>query len=130
MLPQQTVPVQLAGMRKIAAEIQGKLGELERKVGSVEATLGIRQAAPQPGLVIAGAPVAVKRRKKHRAKGPATKWVADGKAKRVPNFVIQSTGLKTKAGIIAKFGEGATFQAGQPMPQALTGRVEKAKKAA
>jgi hypothetical protein len=47
-----------------------------------------------------------------------TKWVADARARRVPNFVIEATGLDTKKKIVAKFGENAAFEKGKPLPQA------------
>jgi hypothetical protein len=45
-----------------------------------------------------------------------TKWTADRRARRVPNFVIEATGLDTKKKIVAKFGEGVTFERGRPLP--------------
>ena len=35
-----------------------------------------------------------------------TEWTADRRARRVPTFVIEATGLDTKKKIVAKFGEG------------------------
>jgi hypothetical protein len=60
-----------------------------------------------------------------RAAGPAarrprveiTRWVADARARRVPKFVIESTGLDTKKKIVAKFGENAAFERGKPLPK-------------
>jgi hypothetical protein len=53
-----------------------------------------------------------------RARAEITKWVADNRARRVPNFVIQMTGgLDTKKKIVAKFGENATFEVGKPLPK-------------
>lgn len=45
------------------------------------------------------------------------KWVADRRARRVPNFVIEQTGLKTKKQIVAKFGDNAAFEKGKPAPK-------------
>jgi hypothetical protein len=45
-----------------------------------------------------------------------TAWSADRRARRVPTFVIEATGLDTKKKIVAKFGEGATFHKGKPLP--------------
>ncbi len=45
------------------------------------------------------------------------KWVADRRARRVPNFVIEQTGLKTKKQIVAKFGDNAVFEKGKPAPK-------------
>ena len=47
-----------------------------------------------------------------------TKWVADKRARRVPKFVIEATGLDTKKKIVAKYGEGAAFEKGKPLPKA------------
>jgi len=42
-----------------------------------------------------------------RPRGEMTRWVADKRARRVPNFVIEMTdGLDTKKRIVAKYGEG------------------------
>jgi hypothetical protein len=45
-----------------------------------------------------------------------TRWVADNRARRVPTFVIEATGLDTKKKIVAKYGENATFAKGKPLP--------------
>jgi hypothetical protein len=47
-----------------------------------------------------------------------TRWVADARARRVPNFVIEATGLDTKKKIVARFGENAAFEKGKPLPRA------------
>jgi hypothetical protein len=44
------------------------------------------------------------------------KWVADNRARRVPTFVIEQTGLATKKEIVAKFGPGVVFEKGKPLP--------------
>ncbi len=55
-----------------------------------------------------------------RARGAdLTKWVADKRARRVPKFVIEATGLDTKRKIVAKFGEDAAFEKGKPLPKPL-----------
>ncbi len=53
-----------------------------------------------------------------RARGEITRWVADSRARRVPNFVIEATGLDTKKKIVARFGAGAAFERGKPLPKA------------
>ncbi len=56
------------------------------------------------------------RRRKPRVE--LTRWVADRRARRVPNFVIEMTGgLDTKKKIIAKYGENAAFEKGKPAPK-------------
>ena len=46
------------------------------------------------------------------------KWTADRRARRVPTFVIEATGLDTKKKIVAKYGANATFEKGKPLPKA------------
>ena len=58
---------------------------------------------------------AVSRRPSRR--GDITRWVADNRARRVPNFVIEATGLDTKKKIVAKYGPGAAFEKGKPTPK-------------
>ncbi len=53
-----------------------------------------------------------------RARGEITRWVADTRARRVPNFVIEATGLDTKKKIVAKYGANAAFEKGKPPPKA------------
>ncbi len=61
-----------------------------------------------------------KGRMARRRPAELTKWVADRRARRVPTFVIElAGGLDTKKKIVAKFGEGATFEKGKPLPKAL-----------
>ncbi len=50
-------------------------------------------------------------------RGEITRWVADNRARRVPNFVIETTGLDTKKKIVAKYGPGAAFEKGKPAPK-------------
>ncbi len=51
-------------------------------------------------------------------RGEITRWIADTRARRVPNFVIEATGLDTKKKIVAKFGANAAFEKGKPLPKA------------
>jgi hypothetical protein len=46
-----------------------------------------------------------------------TRWVADRRARRVPTFVIELTGLETKKQIVAKYGENVAFEKGKPAPK-------------
>jgi len=52
------------------------------------------------------------------ARREITRWVADARARRVPTFVIELTGLDTKKKIVAKYGPGASFERGKPAPRA------------
>jgi hypothetical protein len=53
-----------------------------------------------------------------RQRSEISRWVADRRARRVPNFVIEMTGLKTKKAIVAKFGDGVVFEKGKSAPKA------------
>ncbi len=57
-------------------------------------------------------------RRAARRRTQITRWAADRRARRVPNFVIEATGLKTKKQIVAKYGEGVVFEKGKPAPKA------------
>jgi hypothetical protein len=52
------------------------------------------------------------------ARAELSRWAADRRARRVPNFVIDMTGLKTKKQIVAKFGDSVVFEKGKPPPKA------------
>jgi hypothetical protein len=52
-----------------------------------------------------------------RPRTQLSKWAADRRARRVPNFVIDMTGLKTKKQIVAKYGDGVVFEKGKPVPK-------------
>ncbi|BDG10000.1 hypothetical protein [Anaeromyxobacter paludicola] len=71
-----------------------------------------------PGAA-ASAPAGLARRGRSRPRVEVTRWVADKRARRVPNFVIQATGLDTKKAIVARFGDGAAFEKGKPAPKPL-----------
>ena len=58
---------------------------------------------------------------KARARTEITRWVADRRARRVPTFVIEATGLDTKKKIVAKYGENAKFEKEKPI---ATGSAE------
>lgn len=65
----------------------------------------------------AGTPTRPRARRRRSRTGEITHWVADVHARRVPNFVIEATGLDTKKAIVAKYGENAAFGKGKPLPQ-------------
>ena len=56
-------------------------------------------------------------KKKVPPKAEIKRWVADKRARRVPNFVIEQTGLKTKKKIVEKYGNAAVFEKGKPAPK-------------
>jgi hypothetical protein len=51
------------------------------------------------------------------------RWVPDRRARRVPTFVIEATGLQTKKEILERYGEHAIFEKGQPAPPPLRARA-------
>ncbi len=53
-----------------------------------------------------------------RPRTEITRWAADRRARRVPTFVIDMTGLKTKKAIVGKYGDGVVFEKGKPAPKA------------
>ena len=56
-------------------------------------------------------------RPRRRRGAEMTRWVADRRARPVPKFVIEATGLDTKKKIVAKYGAGATFERGKAPPR-------------
>ena len=57
------------------------------------------------------------RRRRRRSPAEMTMWIADNRARRVPNFVIEMTGgLDTKKKIVARYGHGAVFEKDKPLP--------------
>lgn len=52
-----------------------------------------------------------------RPRAEITRWAADRRARRVPTFVIDMTGLKTKKAIVGKYGDGVVFEKGKPAPK-------------
>ena len=80
---------------RIDEELKAQVARAVGKKGRV-ARKGAARAAPRPEL---------------------DKWVADRRARRVPNFVIEQTGLKTKKQIVARYGDNATFEKGKPAPK-------------
>jgi hypothetical protein len=56
-------------------------------------------------------------RRLRRAPADLSRWAADRRARRVPNFVIELTGLTTKREIVARYGDGVLFERGKPAPR-------------
>ncbi len=56
---------------------------------------------------------------KARARTEITRWAADRRARRVPTFVIEATGLDTKKKIVAKYGENAKFEKEKALPKPI-----------
>src|SRR5512138_1979354 len=82
--------------------------EAELAAGVAAATNGRRRRGGRTGRLAAAS----------RQRSEITRWAADRRARRVPNFVIAITGLKTKKAIVAKYGEGGVFEKGKGAPKA------------
>jgi hypothetical protein len=98
------------------------IGQIEAATAVVRRLLGLEAGAPAKTTTANGDPAPAKRTEKRRARPTQelTKWVANATARRAPTFVMGMTGLDTKAKIIARFGTGATFEKGKPLPPQIT----------
>jgi hypothetical protein len=101
----------------LAREFAAKVTRLvaDAIVSEVESALASAPPVAGPGRA-AEAPAAKPRR---LAASPVEHWVPDRRARRVPKFVIESTGLQTKREIVDRYGEHARFEKGQPSPPPL-----------
>jgi hypothetical protein len=81
---------------------------ISRAIARAEADASRRSARVEP-----------RRRAARRSTRPEdqTRWVADKRARRVPKFVIEETGLDTKKKIVARYGEDVVFERGKPLPK-------------
>jgi hypothetical protein len=112
----------MASAREVIARAVAELVQAE-----VERSLAGREG--RGGRARRGAGAGAARRRASRPREEITTWVADRRARRVPKFVIAATGLDTKKKIVARFGDGATFEQGKPLPREL-GEAEGGKAAA
>jgi len=92
--------------RAIVDEVEGALA------GSGRSRRSARREDDAPARVSAGRPRRVQATLVER-------WVPDRRARRVPKFVIEATGIGTKREIVLRFGEHAIFEKGQPAPPPL-----------
>lgn len=93
---------------KVSAAIAQQVGALVQAGLERELPRGARAAR-------GGRVVRVARRRPPRTE--ITRWVADNRARRVPTFVIEATGLDTKKKIVARFGPNVAFEKGKPLPK-------------
>jgi hypothetical protein len=104
-------------VKRASAAIAKAIAEMAASRIDAELQAGVERARGRKGgrgarVRVAGGPA-------RRPRGEITRWVADNRARRVPNFVIEMTGgLDTKKKIVAKFGENAAFEKGKPLPRA------------
>jgi site-specific DNA-methyltransferase (adenine-specific) len=118
-------------VRDLASLVEPPIGRRITALGVQMATLAMQEPAAarlEPGTTVP-AKANRTRHRRRRAKGPENVWVADSKARRVPNWVIKATeGLDTKAKIVDRFGPDARFEVGKALPAALTAAARKAMK--
>jgi hypothetical protein len=107
--------------RSLAEDVSAALSRHVSPAGAGEGDAPAReppQAVPQAG----GAPPRRRRELGPRPRGQGLeRWVPDRRARRVPKFVIEATGLDTKKDIVERYGEHAIFEKGQPAPPPLRG---------
>lgn len=78
---------------------------------------GLERELPRAGRGRKGAPAAGSSSRRRPPRAEITRWIADNRARRVPTFVIELTGLDTKKKIVAKYGPNAAFEKGKPLPK-------------
>jgi hypothetical protein len=91
-------------------------GVVERAVRSIREAISAQVAAELKAAPRARRGGPAGRRPRRPARKEIVRWVADNRARRVPNFVIEATGLDTKRKIVARFGPNAAFEVGKPLP--------------
>jgi hypothetical protein len=92
-------------------------GVVARAITSIQKRIALQVAAELKAAAPRSAPASRRGRKARRpARQEITKWIADVRARRVPNFVIEATGLDTKKKIVAKFGSNVVFEKGKLLP--------------
>jgi len=96
----ETMKVASAAIAQVVSEMA-----VEQLGRELESAVGAATSRSAPG-----------RGHRKRSRGEMVKWVADNRARRVPTFVIEQTGLATKKEIVAKFGPGVVFEKGKPLP--------------
>jgi hypothetical protein len=95
-------------MKRVATQIARAMAEVAARQIDQEVTQALSRGRVRGR---AGRPA--------RRAGDISRWVADRRARRVPKFVSERTnGLDPKKTTVARFGEGAAFEPGKPLPRA------------
>jgi len=100
-----------AAMGDVVSRAARRIAQGIAELAAAELSAQLERSAAGSGKGGRGAPRRPGRRK-------VTRWVADRRARRVPTFVIEMTGLKTKKQIVARYGKDAAFARGKPAPRA------------
>jgi hypothetical protein len=120
--PQSSRSLQAIINSAVDKSLSRVLTTLQRAVSEAQgASRGAVAAARRPGP-----------KRRRGARREMSRWVADNRARRVPTFVIELTGLDTKKKIVARYGANAAFAKGKPAPspRATTAAVATAPKEA
>ena len=101
-------------INKMVAETVARIAPvMQRQIAAFAA------AELEKNLAVSGTPRSRSKYRSRRGRQEITRWAADRRARRVPNFVIELTGgLDTKKKIVAKYGPGVVFEKGRPAPKA------------
>jgi len=101
---------------------RGFAAEVTRLVAdAIVAEVQAAMARPAGAAAARGERVRAARPQRRLQASLVERWVPDRRARRVPKFVIESTGLATKRQIVERFGEHAIFEKGHPAPPSLRG---------
>ncbi len=108
----------------ILEAMEGVVARASKAIAKAIARLAAERLEEELAAGVAAATSGRTRRRAVRGARPArqraeiTRWAADRRARRVPTFVIEMTGLKTKKAIVAKYGDGVVFEKGKNVPKA------------
>jgi hypothetical protein len=103
-------------IRETAEQVVAKVsGAIARQVGAMVQAELEREMKRSGGRGRPRLPAGARRRRPPRKE--LTRWVADSRARRVPTFVIEATGLDTKKKIVGRFGANVAFEKGKPLPK-------------
>jgi chromosome condensin MukBEF complex kleisin-like MukF subunit len=110
--PTQSIEAIIQGV--VSQAMQKSALAIQRHIVALAAEELEKNLAVKTGLKMSRGPARHARARRE----DITRWVADRRARRVPKFVIDLTGLDTKKKIVAKFGANTAFEKGKPLPKA------------
>jgi hypothetical protein len=109
-------------IERLAREFAGRVTQLVADAIVAEVQAALARGGSGATAAAGGEPRRAPRRERRLSAGPVERWVPDKRARRVPKFVIEATGLEKKAEIVERYGEHAIFEKGQPAPPPLKAR--------
>ncbi len=112
-MPRQNERIMEIIDKTVAETVARIVPVIQRQIAALAA------AELEKNLAVSGGPRSRGKYRSRRGRQEITRWAADRRARRVPNFVIELTGgLDTKKKIVAKYGPGVVFEKGKPAPKA------------